>query len=287
MRLRLVAGIALATIVCAEPRVTDAQAEDRTSSQAVVAPVSVPALGRTFFPGSVSVNSGLASPLEAENVVTYYAVEQGFTLFHRGSNRVIPYITLSGSGDRAGFDWNNKVIWQTGVKWARGFQFGVVQFGAGYAHETRFASDISERRATWQGSYWFGWSGAIPSRRSRRLWSGFPGSSWSVVGTPAPTEHDNFIGMWSIEQGVRMAVIAGVGLIPFVEQTLTIDSAGRPWNNRNVYGEGLKIRVPVGRGTLEAAGVYKHERRWIEQRTAAGLTASANLWYGWDPSRSH
>jgi hypothetical protein len=272
MRRGVIVWALLVVVASATPRAASAQPQEPS---------------RTSFPGSVLINSGLASPLEDENVLTNYSLEQGFTILQRGPNRVIPFLTVSGSRDRAGLDWNNEVLWQAGMKFARGFRSGVVQFGAAYAHENRLSSGISEGRPSWFGNYWFGWSGTLASRRSRALVPGFPGSSWSFVGTPGPTERANFIGMWFVEQGIAVARVASVTIVPFAENMLTIDSAGRPWNNRYHAGGGLKFRIPVGRGTIEAAGTYKHERRWKEARTAGGITASVNLWYGWDPALRH
>jgi hypothetical protein len=240
---------------------------------------------RLFLPGSISVNTGMASPLEPDNTTTYLSVEQGFTALSRGAHRIIPFVTVSAASDRAGFDWNNRLVWRGSVKYARAFRSGVIEVGGGYAQERRLNSGLVAGRPVWFGNYWFGWSGAIPSRRSRSFLSGFPGSSWSVMGTPSPTEYqNNFIGMWSVEQGIGAMRIGRVALVPYGEHTLTLDSAGRFWNNRSLGGGGLKIRVPVPRGTFEIVGAYKHERRWIQQQAASGLTASANLWYGWDPS---
>lgn len=239
----------------------------------------------TFFPGSLSVNSGFASPLEDENLITSYSLEQGFTLIRRGSNRLVPYLTVLGAGDRAGLDWNNKVVMQGGLKYARGFRSGVVQVGGGYAHESRFISGTSQGRALWFGNYWFGWNASPAGRRTRRLVSAFPGSSWATVGTPAPTEQRNVIGMAYIEQGIAVLKVSRAAVIPFVEHMLALDSAKRPWNNRQTVGEGVRLRVPIGRGTIELTGVYKHERRWIARQSRGAATASVNFWYGWDPSR--
>jgi hypothetical protein len=242
-----------------------------TSNQTLPGPATA-----TFFPGSVSLNSGLSSPLEDANVITNLSVEQGVTLIHHGSNRLVPFVTMLASRDRRGFDWNNKILLHSGTKFVRGFRSGVVQFGAGYAYENRFNSGISQGRPIWFGNYWFGWQLSTAGR--------FPGSSWATVGTPAPTEQKNVIAMSSIDQGVAILKVAHGAMIPFIEHLVALDTAGRPWNNRQLLGEGIKFRVPIGRGTIEAAAVYKQERRWIERRFRAGPTAVVNLWYGWDPS---
>lgn len=101
----------------------------------------------------------------------------------------------------------------------------------------------------------------------------------------APTERKNVIAMSSVEQGVTVLRASRIAIVPFIEHFVALDSAGRPWNNRHFAGEGVKVRVLAGGGTIEAAASYKQERRWTELRSGTGATATANLWYGWDPSK--
>lgn len=241
----------------------------------------------TSFPGSGWVNSGYVSPLEPGNVLTTYAFEQGVTLITRGSHGVATYGALTITQDGEGLDWNNKAVSQVGLKYSRAFRNGVVQAGAGYAYERRFRSGLSMGQPIGFASYWFGWNRDLRSGRARRLWSSLPGSSWAAIGNHAPAERNNVIASVYLQQGVTLASLSRVSVIPIVEYTLAIDSAGHPWNNKRVFGEGLKLRVPVGGGVLEAAVVYKHERRWRNGHSADGLTASVNLWHGWNPPRTH
>jgi hypothetical protein len=107
------------------------------------------------------------------------------------------------------------------------------------------------------------------------------------VGNHAPAERNNVVASVYVQQGITVATFAGFSLIPFVEHTITVDSAGHAWNNRRSHGEGMKLRVPVGSGMFETSAIYKHERRWRDGQSANGLAASLNLWYGWNPSKAH
>jgi hypothetical protein len=238
------------------------------------------------FPGSAWTNSGYASPLERDNLLTTYAFEQGITLVRRGPHAVAPFASVTVTTDRQALDWNNKAVSQVGVKYSRAFRAGVVQAGAGYSYERRFRSGLAAGQPIAFASYWFGWNGRLGGRSSHGMWSSLPGTSFASVGNHAPTERKNVIATVYLQQGVTMATVAKVSLVPFVEHTVMFDTAGHSWNNRRIHGEGLKLRVPVGRGVLETAATYKHERRWRDRQSANGLTASVNFWYGWNPSRT-
>ena len=263
-------------VVCSTVSLSHAQQD--------AAPEPAPA---TSFPGSAWVNSGYISPLEPGNLLTTSAFEQGITLVKRGPHRVAPYAALTITQDGEGLDWNNKVVSQIGLKYSRVFGSGIVQAGAGYAYERRFRSSLGMGQPIGFASYWFGWNHDLRGGRPRRLWSSLPGTSWAAVGNHAPAERNNVIASVYVQQGVTLARVSRVSIIPLVEHTLTIDSVGHSWNNRRILGEGLKLRVPVGHGVIEPAVIYKHERRWRDGQSADGLTASVNLWYGWSPSKTH
>lgn len=261
----------------------------RASEPRAVAHTSItPApTSQTYFPGSSWINSGYVSPLEPGNLLTTYAFEQGLTLAKRGPHSVVPYAALTMTTDQEGLDWNNKAVSQVGLRYSRAFRNGVVQAGAGYAYERRFRSNFAAGQPIGFASYWFGWNRALGSGSSRKLWSSLPGTSWATVGNHAPAERNNVIASVYVQQGITLATFAKVSVIPFVEHTVTLDSAGHSWNNRRTHGEGLKLRVPVGSGVLDTAAIYKHERRWRDGQSANGLTASVSLWYGWNPSKIH
>lgn len=238
------------------------------------------------FPGSFWVNTGYPSPLEPGNLLTTSSIEQGLTLLHDGPHSLTPFAALTITHDQQGHDWNNKSVTQIGLRYARAFRNGVVQAGAGYAVERRFRTGSLAAQPVGFAGYWFGWNPALRDSGARRLWSSLPGTSWASVGTQAPAEGQNVIASLYVQQGITVARFGAAALIPFVEHSVTLDSRGRPWNNRLMHGEGLKIRAPLGRAVVEAAALYKHERRWLDDGSAGGLSASVNVWLGWKPSAS-
>jgi hypothetical protein len=209
------------------------------------------------------------------------SVEQGFSLWRGSRHAVVPYAAVRVGIDERGFDWNNKTVAQLGLKYVRWFSNGVAQVGAGYAHERRMASDFAAGQPIAFANYWFGWGAIEPGTRWRRPLLSLPGSSWGAVGNDAPAEGANVIAMLYVEQGVTAATIRDLAIIPFVELTISGDSAGRAWNNLRMFGEGLKLAVPIGRGMFEAAAIYKQERRWRDGSAAQGLAGFAHFRYGW------
>jgi hypothetical protein len=245
-----------------------------------------PSASVTRFPGSTWVNSGYASPLEAGNLLTTYAAEQGFTLLTHGPHGIIPFAAITIVRDQRGLDWNNRALSHIGVKYARTFFHGIVQAGGGYAYEHRFRSGTSMGQPIGFASYWFGWNRSLRPARARTILSSLPGTSWGAVGNHAPAERHNVSASVYVQQGLTVVTLRDVSVIPFVEGSVSADSAGYSWNNRRMHGEGLKLRLPVGAGVLETAATYKHERRWREGRSADGLTGSVTFWYGWNPSKT-
>ncbi len=244
-----------------------------------------PLQAQTFFPGSGWVTSGYVSPLEPGNLLTTYAFEQGISLGKWGVHSLVPYAGITIAQDRDGLEWNNKAMSQAGVKYVRALRGGVVQAGGGYAHEHRLLSGRTLGQPIGFASYWFGWNRNIQRGSSRRLWSSLPGTSWATVGNLVPAEGNNITTSVFLQQGITLATVGRISFIPFLEHTVTFDTAGHSWNNRRTHGHGLKVRVGVGRGVLEAATAFKHERRWRGGLSGDGLTTTVNFWYGWNPSK--
>ena len=289
MATRLIAVVATYVTLGVAP---DVRAQDRAQDQPVPPMVETSETNRSvkgdstwLFPGSLLINGGYASPLEEQNFVTVYALEQGVVVLGRERHRIVSFVTMTGGFDRRGFDWNNRVGVQAGVKYVRNYPTGVVQLGGGYVHESRLRSAVRQGQPLWFANYWFGWAGRAPAKGSRAILTSLPGSSWASVGTQAPTEPKNIITTIFIEQGVTLFRVSRLAAVPYVEYTLGVDSSRHFWNNRQVFGEGLKLRVAVGRGVIETVGVYKHERRWLTRQSRAQATASINFWYGWAPSK--
>jgi hypothetical protein len=288
---RLVILSALVCAACAAP--VDAQSTTPGASRSDdIGPPDEPEPPRasasvTRFPGSAWVNSGYVSPLEAGNLLTTYAAEQGFTLLTREPHSIIPFAAITIVQDQRRLEWNNRALSHIGLKYRRTFPQGIVQAGGGYAYEHRFRGGTSTGQPVGFASYWFGWNPGLRPSRPRRILSSLPGTSWGTVGNQAPAERHNVIASLYVQQGLTVVTLLDLSVIPFVEGSASADSAGHSWNNRRMHGEGLKLRLPVGTGVLEAAATYTRERRWREGRSAGGPTGSVTFWYGWNPSMTH
>ena len=110
------------------------------------------------LPGSFWISAGNAGPAEPDNRVTQGAVEQGLTLWRRGSWFVGPFVAVSFTADTAGYDWNNKHPLTVGGKLRRHIGNGVLQAGAGLMFE-RDPATGDERHPTAFVGYWAGWQG--------------------------------------------------------------------------------------------------------------------------------
>jgi hypothetical protein len=236
--------------------------------------------GGVSFPGVFATRVAYSSPVERRNLLSVTSIEQGFSLWTSGPHAVVPYAALRAGVDQHGFDWNNKAVGQLGVKYVRAFSHGVVQLGAGYAYERRLETDFRAGQPMAFGNYWFGWSPFEPGRRS------FPGSTWGAVGNDQPAEGDNIIGTFYVDQGVTVVSLGRLGIIPFVELTISADSERRSWNSFRMFGEGIKVLLPIPGGTIEAGTVYRQERRWLDGSSAEALGGFANFRYGWRAATS-
>jgi regulator of replication initiation timing len=236
-----------------------------------------------ILPGSAWVNAGNVSPTEKGNVITNAFVEQGVTLWKRGRVSFVPYVSATAFKDTKGFDWNNRFIGQAGLKMALTFSKGIVQVGGSYGEEYRFKTGNRYKSPIGYANYWLGWDLPTRERPSRRFLSAFPGSSWGMVGNISPAEKDNVIGMAYLQQGVTLVKPLGVSVIPFGEYMHNMDSRGYDWNNRYIYGGGMKLAVPAKTGLIEFGSSWRNERRWQTNRTDQSVTGFVNIWFGWNP----
>jgi LysM repeat protein len=238
----------------------------------------------TTAPGNAWSTGGNLSPVEKDNLLNYSHLEQGFTLWRNGKNAIVPYVSVDTAADSEGYDWNNKAVVRAGAKYVRSFRLGIVSLGGGYAYEKRFRSDFERGEPYGFGSYWFGWDLPTKEPASRKLFSSFPGSTWGIGGNLSPAEKGNVQAQLYAQQGVTLTKLKGISLIPYVEDTLNVDTKKLVWNNRNILGAGLKLARPIGSGILELGAVYKDENRWITNQRAHGVTGYVNFWYGWNPA---
>lgn len=230
----------------------------------------------TTFPGSAWGVIGNVSPVEKGNVISSFHVEQGVTLFEKDSIAVMPYISISPTFDTKGYDWNNRLISNVGLKLGKRFEQGMFSTSFGYANETRFKSGSSDSAPFLRADTWFGWRGEEQQ---------YPGSIWGVVGNISPVERGNVIGVVHLEQGVvAHRFDNGLVLIPFVEATLAKDSKKYDWNNRQVLGVGVKLSNPDPSCGCEITLSYQNERR-SSGIYAKNVSLAMKFWFGWNPSK--
>ncbi len=221
-------------------------------------------------PGNSWGSTGNSSPTEKGNVIKSVYLEQGFTLFQEGTLSLVPYASLNGTLDTKGYEWNNRLIAIGGAKFVKSFSNGMISFGAGYSTEYR-KGGMQKSASQIQATYWFGWN------QCER----FPGSSWGVAGHVSPAERNNFISTVYAQQGVRVAKIGSVSFVPFVEGLVSADSYGYDWNNRTIYGTGVKAIFPCKKGAYELGTSYQRENRSRSGISASTVTLFGKFWFGW------
>ena len=73
-------------------------------------------------------------------------------------------------------------------------------------------------------------------------------------------------------------------VIPYGEYLFTADEKGFDWNNRNLYGGGAKLAVPLREGmVIDIGGGYRKEERRKSGAEYGSLYGSVNFWMGWNP----
>lgn len=221
-------------------------------------------------PGNSWGSAGNSSPTEKDNFIKSMYLEQGFTLFHEGTLSLVPYASLNGTLDTQGYEWDNRLIATGGMKFVKNFSNGMVSFGAGYATEYR-KGGMQKSAAQIQATYWFGWNQC----------DRFPGSSWGVLGRVSPVERNNLIANAYLQQGARIAKIDCISIVPFVEGTLSYDDQGFDWNNRAIYGGGVKAIIPSKKGATELGVSYQREQRFKSGTSASNVTLFMRFWFGW------
>ncbi len=103
---------------------------------------------------------------------------------------------------------------------------------------------------------------------------------WAVTGRVAPGEPGNWITSASVEQGAMFFHHSRMDAGPFVRLTVSGDSAGSEWNNRQTADAGVKLSRQVPVGVVEAGAARRH--RWAAA-PGSGNILFVNLWMGWTP----
>ena len=229
------------------------------------------------LPGQAWTSLGNVSPIEHNNVYSQSYFEQGATVWAStsGTVTVTPYASLGLLFDTNGDPWNNSIQPTAGLKANKFFRNGVVSFGSAYAYQDRFDS-IHSSALMYYAQDWFGWQ-PVTEKASR-----FPGSTWAILGNISPVEHGNLIAQGFISQGVVAKRFKAATLVPFGQTTLSRDTHGFDWDNKAIYGGGLKTVVPHGDAYTEFGLAYLRERRFDPDRSAGQVAIFMNFSFGWN-----
>jgi hypothetical protein len=237
----------------------------------------------TFYPGNTWGLIGAVSPMERNNILSQFHLEQGFTAFKIQSYYLIPGIAVDLGRDSMGYDWNNKVMLSAGPRLVRVFPKGIVRVGALYGFEQRPTSGNSGSQIIGSLDYWFGWGrpSADPNKSSL-----FPGSTWGIIGNTSPFERGNTIAFADFTQGINIFQRGNLSVIPFVKLQSGADSKGYDWNNKVLFGSGVKLVHSRKSGTIDLALHYLSEKRLKNSSGADMLSLSGSYWFGWNPKRN-
>jgi hypothetical protein len=227
----------------------------------------------TTYPGQVYTEVGNYSPTEATVLSSSYA-EQGVVVARFARLSLTPYVAIGITADTQGFDWENRVTGQVGVKLVHAFNHGVFSVGTAYAVEDRFKSGTIRKSIIGYVNYWVGWHQITEGKR-------FPGSSWGTIGNLSPVERGNVLAALYVQQGVVAARRGRLALVPFGEGTFSRDTQGFDWNNRSVAGAGLKGVVSLPKAVVELGGSFLQETRFGAGQSAGGFNLFLKVWAGW------
>ncbi len=248
-----------------------------SAQQAAVPAVQGTVMDGIGLPGQAWMSLGNVSPMEHNNVYSQSYFEQGATVFatNSGGITVTPYASVGLIFDTKGYNWNNSIQPTAGMKLNKFFRNGIVSFGSAYAYQDRFES-LRSSALIFYAQDWFGWQPAT-EKASR-----FPGSSWAIVGNVSPVEHGNLIAQGFVSQGVVAKRFKAATLVPFGQTTLSRDTNGFDWDNKAIYGGGLKTVVPHGEMYTELGVAYLNEHRFDPDRSAGQVAIFMNFSFGWN-----
>jgi hypothetical protein len=234
------------------------------------------------YPGSFWISSGAIGPAEPDNYLTQAGLEQGFTVWERGSWFLVPFASVRVSADSQGYDWNNKHPSMVGVKLIRRVAGGVIQGGGGVMFErVDAAGDL--RHPTAFVSYWAGWTADRQAHTGARGLS-FPGNIDVSSGLLSGRDPHNWLTVISAQQGIAVYRSRVVSLVPYAGGMVGFDSKRRTWENRATYDLGVKLVRPLVGGVLEAGVAQRRQHQLTLDRAAESAPiAFVNLWIGWNP----
>jgi len=229
------------------------------------------------LPGQMWTAVGNLSPVEHNNGYVQSYVEQDAAILasQSGSISLTPYVALGLVLDTKGYDWNNQIQPQVGLKLNKFLRNGVVSVGSAYTYQDRFSSLQSSGVALYVQD-WFGWQ-SVAAKANR-----FPGSSWASFGNISPVERGNWIAQAYFSQGVVAKRSGRTAFVPYVQATFSHDSKGFDWDNKALYGSGVKLAYTHEQVYTEFGIGYLHESRFYSGQSAGTLSVFMNFWYGWN-----
>ena len=117
------------------------------------------------FPGFAWASSGFVTAAEPNNWITSVSVQQGATLFRRGGVAVIPFAGAAAGADSSGYNWNNRMSADAGLKLSREVLSGVIEVGMAQRHEHHRLTHESQVAPVVFANVWIGWSPAVKVAR--------------------------------------------------------------------------------------------------------------------------
>lgn len=241
-------------------------------------------------PGSMWSSLGGVSPIEKNNLVDYFHVDQGLVINKTKGLDVEPYVAVNVTRDTQKFPWNNKEKMEAGLRLVKSFPSGIADVGIAYAIERRDSIEKSSAE-TMSGpivftSGWFGYNTSFGERKSDSFLEDTPGSFQWVVGNISPFEKNNVIGQARLEQGITVTKIKQAPVDLLYWGQVGFDTQGMAWNNRITNGIGFKVSMPMTSGVVELVGGYECVHSYRQEsssstRAACGPTIKFDLWTGW------
>ncbi len=267
-RVRIATVVALLALLCLIPHAQGQEAPPHAEQGNLLDAVG--------FPGQMWSANGTYSPVEKNNVISQWDLQQMAVIYSgwRNSLTVTPFVEFGWVIDSKGYTYDNQLQPSTGIKVNKLFRTGIISAGTAYSYEDRFGADTANGRTDFI-SDWFGWQ-SIANSKSR-----FPGSSWASIGHTAPVEHGDLIEQGYATQGFVLRRVDRMTIIPYGEMTLGHDSQGYDWENRYISGGGLKAGILVGEVYTEFGAGVMHESRFHSGLTANGLKVFLNTSYNW------
>jgi hypothetical protein len=234
------------------------------------------------LPGSFWISIGDVGPAEPDNTIGQASLEQGITVWRSGSWFLVPFVGASVGTDSLGYEWNDRHPVTVAVRLQRRIGNGVAQAGGGVMFE-RDPESGEDRHPTAFAGYWTGWQMDRGAHLGRTPVA-FPGSVNVSTGLLTGRDPDNWLTYAAVQQGVTAVRIKRVAVVPYGSLGVSLDSKGRPWENRARGDAGLKLAHAFTGGIVEAGIAQRVQRELKTGRQTSAPVVFVNLWVGWNPS---